>query len=43
MYIKKLITAVFGSNEPLFMLRLMGVSASFLHRESTNSVIHVFT
>ena len=39
MHLKRLITAAFGSFEQFCMLRLMGVSAPSLHRESTNSTI----
>ena len=39
MCLKRLITAAFGSFEQFCMLRLMGVSAPSLHRESTDSLI----
>ena len=38
---KGLVTAAFGSSEPFYMLRLMGVLAPSLHRESTDSLIPI--
>ena len=39
MCLKGLIAAAFESSEPLHFLRLNGVSAPSLHRESTDSLI----
>ena len=39
MCLKGLIAAAFERSEPLYLLRLMGVSAPFLHGESTDSLI----
>ena len=38
MCLKGLIAATFERSEPLYLLRLMGVSAPSLHRESTDSL-----
>ena len=39
MFLKGLIAAALESSDPLHLLRLMGVSAPSLHRESTDSMI----
>ena len=40
-WLKRLITSVFESSEPLLLLRLMGVSAPSLYIEPTNSMIYM--
>ena len=39
--LKRFVTAAFESSEPFYMLRLMGMSATFLHIESTDSLIYL--
>ena len=43
MCLQRRLTAAFGSYEQFCMLRLMGVSAPSLHRESTDSLIYSLT
>ena len=41
MYLKGLVTAVFGSSEPFYMENGRVVLAPSLHRESTDSLIYI--
>ena len=41
MCLKGLVTAVFGSSEPFYMENGHVMSASSLHRESTDSLIYI--